>query len=56
MTTLEEVKKAIEMINCCEATLSCGCSISTEEQIYMDLLYFKCKKYMAAYAERAIAF
>ena len=56
MTTLEEVQKAIEMISSCEATLSCGCSISTEEELYMDILYHKCKKYMAAYAERAIAF
>lgn len=53
MTTLEEFRKAVELISSCEATLKCGCQISAEEEIYADILYTKCKKYMAAYAERA---
>lgn len=55
MTTLEEFRKAVELISSCEATIKCGCQISSEEEIYADFLYNKCKKYMAAYAERARA-
>lgn len=53
MTTLEEFMTAVEIISSCEATIKCGCQISSEEEIYADFLYTKCKKYMAAYAERA---
>ena len=55
MTTLEEFRKAVELLSSCEATIKCGCQISAEEDIYADILYTKCKKYMAVYAERAMA-
>lgn len=54
MTTQEEFRKAVELINNCIGTLQCGCSMNEESNFYSDSLYFSCKKYMAAYRERAL--
>lgn len=54
MTTQEEFRKAIELINSCTATLNCGCTMDEESNFYSDSLFFSCKKYMAAYRERAL--
>lgn len=51
MTTLEEFKKAVDLVSSCEATLKCGCQMSTDEDIYAEFLYFKCKHFMTTYAE-----
>lgn len=55
MTTLEEFKKAVDLVSSCEATLKCGCQTSTEEDIYADFLYLKCKHFMTTYAEWVIS-
>ena len=43
MTTIEEFKKAIEMVISCSATISCGCEYDSDDA-YM--LYHYCKHYV----------
>lgn len=54
MTTQEEFRKAVELVNSCTATLQCGCTMEDLSCFYSDSLYFSCKKYMVAYRERAL--
>lgn len=54
MTTEQEFRKAVELINSCIGTLQCGCNMDDVSYFYCDSLYFSCKKYMAAYRERAL--
>lgn len=54
MNTEQEFRKAVELINSCTATLQCGCNMDDVSYFYSDSLYFSCKKYMAAYRERAL--
>lgn len=54
MSTEQEFRQAVELINSCIATLQCGCEMTEESNFYSDSLYYRCKKYMAAYRERAL--
>lgn len=54
MTTEQEFRIAVDMINSCIATLECGCEMTEMSNFYSDTLYFRCKKFMAAYKERAL--
>lgn len=51
MTTANEFKSALEMVNSCLATINCGCSITPDEGLYADSLYYRCREYMQAYDE-----
>lgn len=49
--TMNEFKDALEKINGCIGTIKCGCSISADEGLYADSLYYRCKEYMRLYNE-----
>lgn len=46
---MSEFKEALEKLNDCIATIKCECSISPDEGLYADSLYYRCKEYMKAY-------
>lgn len=46
---MDEFKDALEKVNGCIATINGGCSITPDEGLYADSLYYRCKEYMQAY-------
>lgn len=46
---MNEWKDAVENLNSCIATINCGCSISPDEGLLADSLYYRCREYMKAY-------
>ena len=46
---INEFKEALEMVNSCIGTIKCGCTTTSDEWIYADSLYYRCREYMNAY-------
>ena len=46
-----EFKDCLELLNSCISTLNCGCSITPDEGLYADSVYYRCKEYMRVYNE-----
>ena len=46
-----EFKDCLEFLNACIATINCGCSITPDEGLYADSVYYRCKEYMRVYNE-----
>lgn len=49
MQKKNEWKKSLEHLNSCIATMKCGCSITPDERLYVDSIYYRCKEYIKAY-------
>ena len=49
--THNEFKEALEKVNSCIATIKCECSITPDEGLYADSLYYRCREYMKVYHE-----
>lgn len=52
MTTLEEFRKAAELVRACRGTVACGCRMDVDDEIAGDALYIACKDFINAYVER----
>ena len=46
-----EFKDCLELLNACIAPINCGCSITPDEGLYADSVYYRCKEYMRVYNE-----
>lgn len=46
---MNEFKQALESLNGCIATIKAECSITPDEGLYADSLYYRCREYMQAY-------
>lgn len=46
---MNEFKEALEKLNGCIGTISCGCSMTSDEGLYADSLYYRCHAYIKAY-------
>lgn len=44
-----EFKKAVELLNSCIASLECEVTITSDEGLFADSLYYRCREYMKAY-------
>lgn len=44
-----EFKDAVIAINKCIGTIKCECSITPDEGLYADSLYYRCREYMQEY-------
>lgn len=44
-----EWKIALENLNSCIANIKCGCSITSDEGLLADSIYYRCKEYIKAY-------
>ena len=42
---------ALENLNGCIATIKCGCTITRDDGLIANSLYYRCKEYMKAYYE-----
>lgn len=51
MQNNDEWKNALEYLNSCIATMKCGCSITPDEGLLADSIYYRCKEYIKAYEE-----
>lgn len=52
MTTKNnEFKEALEKVNCCIATIVFECSMTPDEGLYADSLYYRCREYMRVHDE-----
>lgn len=44
-----EWKQALEMLNSCIANIKCGVTITPDEGLLADSLYYRCKEYTEVY-------
>lgn len=44
-----EFKEALEQLNSCIATIKCGCTITPDEGLFADSIYYRCKEYIKEY-------
>ena len=44
--TKSEWQQAVELLNCCIATISCGCTVNEDEKFWVESLYRNCEKMM----------
>lgn len=50
-TTTEEFHDAIPLVIACRANLSCGVSMSEDDKMNADWLYYQCKRYCEDYRD-----
>lgn len=48
---MSEFEETLKGLNGCIGTIKCGCSIKSDEGLYADSLYYRCREYMKAYDE-----
>lgn len=48
---MSEFEETLKGLNGCIGTIKCGCSITPDEGLYADSLYYRCREYMKAYDE-----
>lgn len=46
-----EFKDALESLNSCIGSIECEVTITSDEGLYADSLYYRCREYMKAYDE-----
>lgn len=46
-----EFKSALELLNSCIGSIECEVTITSDEGLYADSLYYRCREYMKAYDE-----
>ena len=49
MSVMNEFFETLEKLNGCIATLQAGCTLSSDEGLYADSIYYRCKQYIEAY-------
>lgn len=48
---MSEFEKTLNFLNGCISTIKGGCSITPDEGLWADSLYYRCREYMKAYDE-----
>lgn len=51
MTTTDEFKSAVTIVISCRANLTCGVSMTEEDKMQADWLYYQCKRYCEDYKD-----
>lgn len=46
-----EFKDALELLNSCIGSVQCEVTITQDEGLFADSLYYRCREYMKAYDE-----
>lgn len=48
---MSEFEETLKGLNGCIGTIKSGCSITPDEGLYADSLYYRCREYMQVYDE-----
>lgn len=48
---MSEFEETLIGLNGCISTIKCGCSITSEDGLYAESIYYRCREYMKAYNE-----
>ena len=51
MQNNNEFRQAVEKLNDCISNVQCGVSITSDEGLYADSLYYRCREYIKEYDE-----